>query len=81
MAAADWFKDVPWFNIPPEREGVILAEPVYPPLRLLGGSAKPSKLAALAAARKKKETDLKNTNTPAVDDKPLSLLDLSLIHI
>lgn len=37
-------------------------EPLYPPLRLLGGSApggKPSKLAALAAARKKKEAEQK----------------------
>lgn len=73
MSAADYFRDVPWFNLPPEKSGIILAEPLYPPLRLLGGSGKPSKLAALAAARKKKEADQK----ASLDQAPgtVSLLD------
>lgn len=57
---ADFFKDAPWFNIPPGRQGEILVEPLYPPGRLLGGSSsqgngKVSKLAAIAAARRRKE--------------------------
>lgn len=83
LNAADWFKDVPWFNIPPTMSG-LLVEPVRPPLRLMGGSApssaKPSKLAALAAAQKKKEADLKaaqsqNTSQTA-DTAPASALSL-----
>lgn len=58
-----------------------MEEPLDPPLRLLGGSApggKVSKLAALAAARKKKEAEQKTGNVAANEDKPpasLSLLD------
>jgi len=53
ITAADFFRDTPWFNIPTERLGNILIEPLYPRIGLLGGSGKPSKLAALAAARRK----------------------------
>ncbi|KAI5209856.1 hypothetical protein E4T39_00593 [Aureobasidium subglaciale] len=56
---ADFFKDIPWFNVPEERVGCIVAEQFRQPLRMLGGTGKPSKLAALAAARKKKEADQK----------------------
>lgn len=57
---SNFFNDAPWCNIPPDRQGEILIEPMYPPGRLMGGSslpsdAKVSKLAALAAARRKKE--------------------------
>lgn len=57
---ADFFKDAPWCNIPLNRRGEILIEPLYPPGRLLGGSSSPgsgkvSKLAALAAARRTRE--------------------------
>lgn len=60
FSAADFFGDSPWLNIPEDRRGEILIEPLYPRGGLLGGSSKPngapkSKLAALAAARKKKE--------------------------
>lgn len=60
MSAADFFSDSPWLNIPQDRRGEILIQPLYPRGGLLGGSSKPdgapkSKLAALAAARKKKE--------------------------
>ncbi|KAL8813496.1 MAG: hypothetical protein Q9200_000231 [Gallowayella weberi] len=59
---ADFFMDAPWLNIPPERRSEILIEPLYPRGGLHGGSpatggAKMSKLAALAAARKKKENE------------------------
>ncbi|KAL8808476.1 MAG: hypothetical protein Q9182_000027 [Xanthomendoza sp. 2 TL-2023] len=59
---ADFFVDAPWLNIPPERRSEILIEPLYPQGGLRGGSpatsgAKMSKLAALAAARKKKENE------------------------
>ncbi|KAJ9619893.1 hypothetical protein H2203_008167 [Taxawa tesnikishii (nom. ined.)] len=77
-----WFKDVPWFNVPPEMTGKIVIEALQPPLRLLGGSGKPSKLAALAAARKKKEAEQKAASGQAAessdekhDSTAASLLD------
>lgn len=57
FSVGGYFKDAPWLNIPEDRRGEILIEPLYPPGRLLGGSpsqGKVSKIAALAAARKKK---------------------------
>lgn len=61
ITATDFFKDTPWFNIPTERKGRILLEPLYPQGGLLGGSGKPSKLAALAAARRKATQEDKST--------------------
>lgn len=63
FSAVDFFKDSPWLNIPKKRCGEILVEPLYPRGGLLGGSSKhdgapKSKLAALAAARKKKENQM-----------------------
>jgi elongation factor 1 alpha-like protein len=59
FSAADFFRDCPWLNVPTHRKTDILVEPLYPRLGLLGGApeagGKVSKLAALAAARKKKE--------------------------
>ncbi|KAL8940544.1 MAG: hypothetical protein Q9216_002761 [Gyalolechia sp. 2 TL-2023] len=60
FSVAQFFADAPWLNIPWDRQGEILIEPLYPRGGLLGGSSnqagsKMSKLAALAAARKKKE--------------------------
>ena len=57
---SNFFNDAPWCNIPSDRQGEILVEPLYPPGRLMGGSSpqndtKVSKLTALAAARRKKE--------------------------
>lgn len=72
FSVEDFFRDSPWLNVPEHRRGAILIEPLHPPGRLLGGSgndqdAPPrSKLAALAAARKKKEnvsTASKETNS------------------
>lgn len=81
-SGTDWFKDVPWFNVPPEMTGKIVIEALQPPLRLLGGSGKPSKLAALAAARKKKEAEQKAASGQAAessdekhDSTAASLLD------
>ncbi|KAI9759356.1 MAG: Hsp70 suppressor, GTPase facilitates ribosomal subunit dissociation [Chaenotheca gracillima] len=57
LSAAEFFKDTPWLNIPCQRQAKILVEPLYPRGGLLGGSSsgtgKVSKLAALAAARKR----------------------------
>jgi elongation factor 1 alpha-like protein len=73
FSAADFFRDCPWLNIPSHRKSEILIEPLYPRLGLLGGApengGKLSKLAALAAARKKKEGEkapsLSETPTPS----------------
>ncbi|CAF9916930.1 Hsp70 suppressor, GTPase facilitates ribosomal subunit dissociation [Imshaugia aleurites] len=79
FSTADFFSDCPWLNIPGDRHGDILIEPLYPRGGLLGGSSKSdgapkSKLAALAAARKQKEIqkaeDGQNaTNSAALLDK------------
>lgn len=53
FSALEFFEDTPWFNVPQERLGHIVIESMRPRGRLLGGSGKPSKLAALAAARRK----------------------------
>ncbi|KAJ5105409.1 Translation elongation/initiation factor/Ribosomal beta-barrel [Penicillium alfredii] len=69
FSAADFFRDCPWLNVPAQRKADILVEPLYPRLGLLGGApdggGKVSKLAALAAARKKKEGE-KATSGPEV---------------
>lgn len=62
-----FFKDVKWFAVPPEQRAEITVESLLPRGRLLGGSSSQagpprSKLAALAAARKKENRDQgKNT--------------------
>lgn len=65
FSAAEFFRDSPWLNVPAHRKADILVEPLYPRMGLLGGApegnGKVSKLAALAAARKKKEGE----KTPA----------------
>ncbi|EKV06292.1 Translation elongation factor EF-1 subunit, putative [Penicillium digitatum] len=85
FSAADFFRDCPWLNIPSHRKSEILIEPLYPRLGLLGGApesgGKLSKLAALAAARKKKESEkapLPETSTPStpkVEQPKSPLLD------
>jgi hypothetical protein len=59
--ADDFFWDVPWLNVPESRLGTITMEPRYPSIGLLGGS----KLAALAAARKKRQEE---ANKPKPSD-------------
>ncbi|KAH0269103.1 hypothetical protein KCU71_g19229, partial [Aureobasidium melanogenum] len=73
---ADLFNGIPWFNVPEERVGCIVSEQVRPPLRLLGGTGKPSKLAALAAARKKKEAEQKAAQEGAQSEKPAGVASL-----
>lgn len=78
-----FFWDTPWGNVPPHRLGKITVEPLLPRGRLLGGSSKPSKLAALAAARKRKQGEAKNVasslpqgpDTKTEADTAVSLLD------
>ncbi|KAI9376565.1 hypothetical protein BJX61DRAFT_252777 [Aspergillus egyptiacus] len=70
FSATEFFRDSPWLNIPAHRKADILVEPLYPRLGLLGGApenggGKMSKLAALAAARKKKEGDKAATPSTA----------------
>jgi len=72
MTAADFFRDTPWLNVPNERRGNIMGQSRYPRGGLLGGSgetAKPSKLAALAAARKKAQEDKKKALLEASGNK------------
>lgn len=78
FSAGEYFKDAPWLNIPKDRRGEILIEPLYPPGRLLGGAppqGKVSKIAALAAARKKKGNETtksipqRSTTSVALVDK------------
>jgi elongation factor 1 alpha-like protein len=72
-----FFDDAPWLNIPKDRCGKILIEPVFPAGKLLGGSAsqgKISKLAALAAARKKKANETTKA-TPTSSTASVALLD------
>ncbi|KEQ99416.1 hypothetical protein AUEXF2481DRAFT_76042 [Aureobasidium subglaciale EXF-2481] len=73
---ANFFKGIPWFNVPEERVGCIVAEQFRPPLRMLGGTGKPSKLAALAAARKKKEADQKAAAEAGQTEKPAGVASL-----
>jgi elongation factor 1 alpha-like protein len=53
-AATDFFWDVPWGNVPPARSGRITVDAPHYKGGLLGGS---SKLAALAAKRRKERED------------------------
>jgi elongation factor 1 alpha-like protein len=49
----DFFHDISWSCIPEERKSVMTHVSLFPRMGLLGGGPKSSKLAALAAARKK----------------------------
>ena len=79
FSVTDFFKDCPWLNVPLERQSEILIEPLHPRGKLLGGSSqggtKMSKLAALAAARKKKENEKVDANDSKSGTNPVSLLD------
>lgn len=86
FSVREFFKDSPWLNVPTHRKAEILIEPLYPRLGLLGGapeaSGKMSKLAALAAARKKREAQAngpgsQSVSPPSEEEKSrsISLLD------
>ncbi|KAK2786684.1 Hsp70 suppressor, GTPase facilitates ribosomal subunit dissociation [Onygenales sp. PD_12] len=85
FSVVDFFKDSPWLNVPAHRKAEILIEPLYPRLGLLGGapesSGKVSKLAALAA-RKRKDQEKKGAGESGAeassapsDGAKVSLLD------
>ena len=78
-SAAEIFKDAPWLNIPGDRFSHILVEPLYPPGRLLGGAStsggKMSKLAALAAARRKEKSEKDNETPSQKPTASVALLD------
>ncbi|KAL8771872.1 MAG: hypothetical protein Q9209_002810 [Squamulea sp. 1 TL-2023] len=72
-------KEAPWLQIPPGRRGEILIEPLHPRGGLRGGSpeagdTKISKLAALAAARKKKENDKRASSEPQAPNASVAML-------
>ncbi len=80
FSAVDFFKDSPWLDVPFQRRGQIVIEPLYPRLGLLGGSSstrggKLSKLAALAAARKRKEQDNSSEGGTNQQSSSVALLD------
>ncbi|KAK4506761.1 hypothetical protein PRZ48_000494 [Zasmidium cellare] len=68
---AEWFKGVPWTNVPCEMIGQIVpAEPEPPRIKLLGGS---SKLAKLAEERRKKAAAAAQPAQPSETDSASSL--------
>lgn len=76
-ALTNVFYDIPWLCVPSSRLGNISIEPLHPPGVLLGGSGtgsgKPSKLAALAAARKKNQDQKKQEGQASeVRESPMS---------
>lgn len=81
LSAVDYFRDSPWLDVPLHRRAEITIEPLYPRGRLLGGSStggspKVSKLAALAAARKKKDNAEATGATPKLQSTTsVALLD------
>ena len=82
---SDFFSDAPWLNIPPERLALIVKHPPKVHGGLLGGSsqglvAPKSKLAALAAARKKEKHDSKKENSIAGTASILDRLQRSSIN-
>lgn len=80
FSAADFFRDSPWLEIPKDRRGEILVEPLHPRGGLLGGASiqdgpPKSKLAALAAARKKKENLRSEDSKAKSTTSSVALLD------
>ncbi|OAP54839.1 translation elongation factor Tu [Fonsecaea erecta] len=68
FSVADFFRDSPWLQIPEYRRAEIIITPLCPRFGLLGGASntgKVSKLAALAAKRRKKESEKLDTQTTA----------------
>ena len=65
FSVSEFFKDAPWLHVPLERLADITIEPLAPRSGLLGGTERnegappKSKLAALAAARRKENRELK----------------------
>jgi len=78
FSVKDFFKDMPWLHTAQDRQATFIA-PLYPRGGLLGGSSdgapKMSKLAALAASRKKKAQEQKTGGGTGVE-APLAKLTL-----
>ncbi|KAI7565991.1 elongation factor EF-1 alpha subunit [Hortaea werneckii] len=73
MSAADWFRDVPWSNVPSEIQGHLEPSlPARPSPKLLGGSTKLAKLAE--ERRRKAASETKEAPSPA-STSALSSLD------
>ncbi|KAI4605802.1 hypothetical protein J4E83_010465 [Alternaria metachromatica] len=77
-ATADFFWDVPWGNVPPERLGVITVDPPLYKGGLLGGS---SKLAALAAKRRKEREDAEAAASKANNDADSAIAMLDKLSV
>ena len=79
VSAKQFFADCPWLSIPAHRSADILIEPLYPRGGLLGGASratpKMSKLATLAAARKKKENERPTKEPAKSGSNSVALLD------
>ena len=75
----EFFKDAPWLEIPKDRMGEIIVEPFHPKGLLLGGApqegSKVSKLAALAAASKKKARERNPVVSSHSSNASVALLD------
>ncbi|KAI7285752.1 elongation factor EF-1 alpha subunit [Hortaea werneckii] len=73
MSVADWFRDVPWSNVPSEVQGHLEPSvPARPSPKLLGGSTKLAKLAE--ERRRKAANETKEAPSPA-STSALSSLD------
>ncbi|KAH6865420.1 elongation factor 1-alpha [Alternaria rosae] len=77
-AVTDFFWDVPWGNVPPERLGVITVDPPHYKGGLLGGS---SKLAALAAKRRKDREDAEAAASKANHDADSAIAMLDKLSV
>ncbi|KAI9734006.1 MAG: Hsp70 suppressor, GTPase facilitates ribosomal subunit dissociation [Cirrosporium novae-zelandiae] len=80
LSTLDFFKDTPFLNVPPERLSRITIEPLCPRGGLLGGNpassgGKVSKLAALAAARKRENAKLSSQAPASEKSSSVALLD------
>ncbi|KAI4911324.1 hypothetical protein J4E85_011233 [Alternaria conjuncta] len=74
----DFFWDVPWGNVPPERLGVITVDAPHYKGGLLGGS---SKLAALAAKRRKEREDAEAAASKANNDADSAIAMLDKLSV
>ncbi|RMY44612.1 hypothetical protein D0865_10442 [Hortaea werneckii] len=64
MSAAEWFRDIPWSDVPSEIQGYLEPSlPARPSPKLLGGSTKLAKLAE--ERRRKAASETKETPSPA----------------
>lgn len=80
FSSGDFFKDCPWLDIPLRRRAEIVEERLRPRGGLLGGSSsnsihKVSKLAALAAARRKRENEKAIEANSEATNSTIMLLD------